>query len=284
MQSLIDAFWAAPIWALWIFIAVVGLCVGSFINVVAYRLPLMLMREWREESASILNIELANNASTNQKLSLCSPASHCRHCHTEIKWYHNIPLFGWLYLRGKCHSCKERISIQYPIVEVATAGLSVLVAEKLGIGYVTIFGLAFLWICITLFVIDLKEQILPDRLVIPLIGIGLVCNMIGYFVPLEMAVSGMLIGFTSLWLINAAFKLVKKVDGMGFGDFKLFAAFGAWFGSFNLIDIILYASLSGAVVGIAYYLIHKKSLPFAFGPHLIFGAMMVFLVPFSFYQ
>lgn len=246
-------------------IALLGLCVGSFLNVVIYRMPKIMEQEWRYECAILLN----NTVPAEQPVfSLSKPASACPHCQQQIRWYENIPLLSWLMLKGKCSGCHGRISIRYPVVELLSMLASIAVVLVFGPSLKMLAALALTWTLIALTGIDFDTQLLPDSLTLPLAGLGLLVNSQGLFVSPTQSIWGYVLGFMSLWLVYIVFKLVTGKEGMGYGDFKLLAALGAWLGPLMLPLIILLSSLVGAIIGIILLKIRKENQPFAFGPYL----------------
>ncbi|TXJ09304.1 MAG: prepilin peptidase [Acinetobacter sp.] len=256
-------------------VALLSLCVGSFLNVVIYRLPKIMQQEWQQECHFYLHPE--QPLPEQSKYTLSTPASTCPQCQHKIRWYENIPLVSWLVLRAKCSQCQNPISIRYPLVELGTMLCSLLVAYTFGATLETAFGLVFTWMLIALTGIDFDTQLLPDRLTYPLIGLGLAINSYGLFISPTQAIWGCLIGFLSLWSVYIVFKLVTGKEGMGYGDFKLLAALGAWMGVMQLPLIILLSSLVGAIIGIILLKITKENKPFAFGPYLAIAGWIAFL-------
>lgn len=266
---------------------VLGLLVGSFLNVVVYRLPIMLQRDWRQQCCEFL--ELGDKAppaedpaaSQWEKFNLAVPHSHCLHCNSPIKAWQNIPVISYLMLGGKCANCKQGISLRYPGVEFTNGVLSGLVAATFGFGWLTLALLLLTWGLVTLTLIDFDHQLLPDDITIPLLWLGLVVNALelGMGVTLLDAVLGAIIGYLSLWSFYWAFKLLTGKEGMGYGDFKLLAALGAWMGWQSLLPIIILSSLVGAVVGVLMILLmgRDKSVPMPFGPYLA-GAGFIMLI------
>lgn len=251
-----------------------GACIGSFLNVVVHRLPIMLERAWQAEARAILDLpELAPQAPLN----LATPRSRCPHCGHMIAAAENIPLLSWLALRGKCSSCKKPISARYPIVEVVTALLSLLILMVFGPTAKTVVVLPFFWTLMAITLIDFDTQLIPDILSLPLLWAGLLVNLFGILVPLPDAVLGAVFGYLSLWTVFQLYKLSTGKEGMGFGDFKLLAALGAWMGWHMLPLIILLSSVVGAVVGVGYLAIRKQNLPFAFGPYLAMAGFIALL-------
>lgn len=279
MEMLIQTFNDVPLF-FYIFVIYISLCVGSFLNVVIYRLPLMLQREWEIEAQQILHPDQLLPA--KEKLSLLFPKSHCPNCKTSIKWYYNIPVFGWLFLKGKCSECKTKISIRYPFVELLTGVLGFLVALKFGVTIYALYALTFTYVLIALFFIDLDHQILPDRLVFPLIAMGLIINAENVFVSPSHAIYGAAVGFLSLWLIYIAFKAITGKEGMGYGDFKLMCALGAWFGPLFMHHAFMIAAVSGLVFVLGTTVIAKikkqdqaPPLAVAFGPHIAIAGWLI---------
>jgi leader peptidase (prepilin peptidase)/N-methyltransferase len=250
----------------------VGLCVGSFLNVVIYRLPIMMERDWRAQSAELL--EVANPDSTHdgeiETFNLNTPNSRCPGCNTPIRAWQNIPVVSYLMLGGQCAKCKTSISIRYPLVELLTAILSVLIAWHFGFSLQTLFALFLTWALIALTLIDFDHQLLPDIITLPLLWLGLFASLFNVFTDSQNSIIGAIAGYLSLWSVYMAFKLVTGKEGMGFGDFKLLAVFGAWFGWKLLPVIILMSSVIGAVVGISLIVCFKRGreVPIPFGPYL----------------
>lgn len=248
-------------------IAIYGLVIGSFLNVVIYRLPVMLDRQWQENARLTLDLETDQNS---ESISLTTPRSRCPHCSHPITAWENIPVISYLMLRGKCSACNASISIRYPLVELLTAVLSASIAWSFGVTATALAGLVFIWALIPLALIDYDHQILPDAITLPFLWLGLLVNSFGIFTDLHSAVIGALAGYLSLWLVYQAFKLVTKKEGMGFGDFKLFAMLGAWLGWQLLPLAILLAAFSGAIIGGIYLSLskHGRDHPIPFGPFL----------------
>lgn len=248
-------------------VALFGLAVGSFLNVVIHRLPIMLDRRWREQCDALT---AATTAAVPDRYDLVVPRSRCPHCGHRITALENIPVASWLWLGGKCRACAKPISARYPLVEVATALLSAAVAWRFGFTPTMVGALLLTWSLIALSVIDYDHQLLPDDVTLPLLWGGLVFNLFGLYTSLAAAVVGAIAGYVSLWLIYQLFKLITGREGMGYGDFKLFAAFGAWLGWHALPLIILFSSFLGAIVGIGIIVFRgrDRSLPIPFGPFL----------------
>ena len=249
--------------------ALLGLVIGSFLNVVIHRLPIMLERLWQRQCEE-LGRQPATETSNGGAFNLVYPGSRCQHCRHAIRALENIPVLSFLWLRGKCAACGKAISWRYPAVELLTGILSLAVAWRLGIAPAALAALFLTWALIALAFIDYDRQILPDDITLPLLWAGLLLNVFGVFVPLSSAVIGAAAGYGSLWLVYQAFRLATGKEGMGFGDFKLFAALGAWLGWQQLPLIILLSSLLGAVVGIVFiaFFGRDRRLPIPFGPFL----------------
>lgn len=245
-----------------------GLLIGSFINVVIYRLPIILEAGWKRECQSLLEGKEAEPAA--EKYNLVVPRSTCPHCGHKITAWQNIPVISFLVLRGRCISCKTPISWRYPIIELSTALLGVVVAWHFGFSWQTLAALGLVWTLLALSFIDIDKQILPDNITLPLLWTGLFVNLFSVFTSLQSAVIGALAGYLFLWLVFQGYKLLTGKDGMGYGDFKLFAALGAWLGYQQLPLIILAASVVGAVVGIVLMLAfgRDRQIPIPFGPYL----------------
>ncbi len=253
------------------FLFTIGICslaVGSFLNVVIYRLPVMLEREWKQQCHELAGTEQIESETT--RFNLVLPGSHCQHCGHEITFFENIPIISYMFLRGKCSECGEKISIRYPIVELTTALLSIVVAWHFGFGWQTVGGLLLTWALIALSMIDYDHKLLPDNIVIPFLWLGLLMNLNGIFADLPSAMIGATAGYLSLWSIFWLFKLITGKEGMGYGDFKLLALFGAWLGWQYLLQIVLLSSLVGAIVGVSLVIIlgRDRTIPIPFGPYL----------------
>jgi len=245
-----------------------GLIVGSFLNVVAHRLPLMLEREWQDECARLAGRE----PDAAGRLSLVAPRSRCPHCGAAIRWHDNVPVLSWLVLRGRCRDCSGEISPRYPLVELAAGLLAVCCALRFGPGLPLLAALTISWTLLALALIDLDAQLLPDDLTLPLMWLGLGASLWHVTVGPREAIVGAAIGYLSLWVVYHAFKAVTGKEGFGYGDFKLLAACGAWFGATAILPIVLIASLTGAVVHGGAVLAGRG----AFGDRIAFG---VYLCP-----
>ena len=253
-----------------------GLAVGSFLNVVIYRLPKILFQGWRAECRELLELDTLE---TEQKLTLSSPSSSCPSCGHKIKPWENIPVLSYLLLRGKCSACEANISLRYPLVELATGLLSVLVIAVLGFTPAGLTSLILLYVLIAASMIDIDHQILPDQLTLPMVWAGLLFNLYGVYTDLVSAVIGAMAGYLSLWSVYWLFKLLTGKEGMGYGDFKLLAVFGAWLGWQFLPQIILVSAIVGAIIGISMILIQgrDKNIPIPFGPYLAIAGFVALL-------
>jgi leader peptidase (prepilin peptidase)/N-methyltransferase len=299
MMSALELLAASPA----VFIAVcllLGLVVGSFLNVVIYRLPLMLEREWREQCAEISStpapdpaagsamaaVSAAAPAGPPERFNLVVPRSACPACRAPITALQNIPILSWVILRGRCASCGAPISARYPLVEALTGALSALVAWKFGFGWPALAAMLLTWFLIALTFIDIDHQLLPDSLTLPLLWLGLLLSLWGSqagaaAVPVDTHSSliGAIAGYVSLWSVYHLFRLLTGKEGMGYGDFKLFAALGAWLGWQMLLPTILIAALVGAVVGLGLIALRRqdRSAPIPFGPFLAGAGWLVLM-------
>jgi leader peptidase (prepilin peptidase) / N-methyltransferase len=263
----------------WIaFAGVLGLVIGSFLNVVILRLPERMAAEWCREARDIL--ELAADEAPLPP-GIVRESSHCPHCKHPLAIRDNIPLFGWLLLRGRCRYCAAPISIQYPLVELLTGVLSALVVWKFGPSWPALAGLILTWVLIALAGIDFRTQLLPDQLTLPLLWLGLLLALLPtMFVTPGASIIGAAVGYLSLWSVYWLFKLLTGKEGMGHGDFKLLAALGAWMGPVALLPIILLSSLIGALIGGSLILLrrHGRDIPMPFGPFIAAAGWMWFFM------
>lgn len=275
-MELIRAFQSNSLF-FYIIIAFLGLIIGSFLNVVILRVPIMLLRDWRRDCREFLRekfpADLGSDAETSPdtaKYNLVTPGSTCPHCGHKISAIENIPVLSYLALKGRCKACKTRISPRYPIIEIVSAVIAVTVAWKFGVTYQFVFAVLLSWALICLTMIDYDYQYLPDQLTLPFLWVGLILNLQGQFTDLHSAVIGAVVGYLSLWIVYQLFKLVTGKEGMGFGDFKLLALFGAWLGWQLLPAVILISTVIGSIVGILLivFRLHEKGKPIPFGPYL----------------
>jgi len=252
----------------YIVVGMTSLLIGSFLNVVIYRLPIMMEREWRAECNRFLNIE--NESMNAEAFNLMVPRSKCPKCDHKISAFENIPLLSFLILGGKCRGCKSAISIRYPIIELTTCILSVIAAMHFGPGVQSLFAVVMTWTLIVLTMIDFDHQLLPDSITLPFLWLGIICNMFGLYTDIHSSLIGAIAGYMILWSVYMAFKLVTGKEGMGFGDFKLLAMLGAWLGWQVLPLIIILSSVLGSLVGIGLIVFsgHQKNKPIPFGPYL----------------
>ena len=253
---------------------IIGLMAGSFLNVVIHRLPKMLAREWQQQCAELNGKEVESAPRYN----LLVPRSACPHCGHPISALENIPVISYLILRGKCKGCGAAISLRYPVVEGVSALLSACVAWHFGFGLAAVAALLLVWALLVLTCIDFDTQLLPDDITLPLLWLGLLFNLNGTFVNVDLhsAVMGAVVGYLALWSIYWLFKLITGKEGMGYGDFKLLAAIGAWLGWQMLPLVIMLSSLVGAVVGITLIVAtrHGRNVPIPFGPYLAGGGLI----------
>lgn len=255
-----------------IFAAFFGLLVGSFLNTVIHRLPRMLEHEWRAQCA-----ELDGRTPPRiERYDLIAPRSHCPACRTPIRLLHLVPLIGWLLLRGRCAACGTRIPLRYPLIELLTAALFCAAALRFGVTSEFVAAIIVSGFLLTLAFIDLDTHYLPDQLTLPMLWLGLAASLTG---DVAQAVLGAIIGYLILWIVYHAFKLLTGKEGMGYGDFKLLAALGAWLGPAALLPIVLASSIAGAVIGLTLIFLMGRSReqPFAFGPYLAAAGWVVMI-------
>ena len=255
---------------------VLGLLVGSFLNVVIYRLPVMMKTTWRKDCKEFLELEADK---VTEPFNLMIPHSHCPNCDTPIESYQNVPVISYLLLRGKCANCHIKISCRYPIIEALTGFLSATVAWQFGYGYPAFFGLILTWVLITLSMIDIDEFLLPDSIVLPTLWLGLALSLFSIYTDSQASLIGAIAGYLSLWLVFQSFKLLTGKEGMGYGDFKLLALFGAWLGWQYLPAIILLSSFVGAIIGSLLILVRKQTFdnPIPFGPYIAIAGWVCLL-------
>ncbi len=282
MQSIIEVM-QSQLWFYLTTVGLVSLCVGSFLNVVIYRLPLMMQREWQSECRLLLEDELNTNQAkpknTSEHFNLVKPNSTCPKCKTAIKPWQNIPIISWLILKGKCASCSNPISIRYPAIEAITALLSLVVAYTFGATEQALLYIVITWALVALTFIDIDHMLLPDQLTLPLVWLALIAAVAGITITPSDAIMGAAFGYLSLWSVFWLFKLLTGKEGMGYGDFKLLALFGALLGWQSLLTIILLSSVVGAIIGIALLSIQgkDKATPIPFGPYLAIAGWITLL-------
>ncbi|MCV3277279.1 prepilin peptidase [Aeromonas hydrophila] len=276
MLLITDVFHSLP-WLYFSLVFLFSLMIGSFLNVVIHRLPIMLEREWQAEYLGYFNPE--TQPQQEECYNLMVPRSACPHCGHAITAMENIPLLSWLWLKGRCRECQAPISARYPLVELLTALLSLVVAATYPPGWGLLAALLLTWVLVALTFIDLDKMLLPDQLTLPLLWGGLLFNLTGGFVPLADAVIGAMAGYLVLWSLYWAFKLLTGKEGMGYGDFKLLAALGAWLGWQALPIVLLLSSLVGAFIGIGLILLrnHHQNKPIPFGPYLAIAGWIALL-------
>lgn len=276
------------------FVFIFSLAVGSFLNVVIYRLPVMLKKEWKTDCLSFLSEEREDSEESGLEdlenkylkpedktpFNLSLPRSRCPSCGHKITALENIPVMSWLFLRGKCSNCGTTISIRYPVIELITALLSVFVAYTFGVQWFTLAAIVLTWALIALTMIDFDTQLLPDNITLPFLWLGILLSLTGISpINLEDSVIGAMAGYLVLWTVYQLFKLVTGKEGMGFGDFKLLALLGAWLGWQALPMVLLLSALVGSIVGISLILIQgrDKNIPIPFGPYLASAGFIVLI-------
>ncbi len=279
-------------------IALLGAMIGSFLNVVIYRIPVILKQQWgsecqhflQEQGATVENVKSIDNtcsASTlkqrlffNPCFNIAYPGSHCPQCQHKITLWENIPILSWLFLKGQCSQCHTSIPLRYPFVELLTALLSAIIAWKFGVTWLTLAGLIFTWILISLSFIDMDHKYLPDVMVYPLLWLGLFLSLFHSFTSPQEAIIGALAGYLSLWSVYWLFKLIRGKEGMGYGDFKLLAALGTWMGWQALPQIILFSALTGAIIGVTLIVLKKNNADtqIPFGPYLALAGWLAFIL------
>ncbi|MGJ8692448.1 MAG: prepilin peptidase [Thalassotalea sp.] len=279
MTNMTQVFEASPV-VFYLTVLLVSLAIGSFLNVVIFRFPKMLEQGWYEECREFLDDEVKDiPAKEFSPLTLSIPASTCPNCQHKIRFYENIPLLSWLVLRGKCSSCSNKISARYPLVELTTGLLSLVVAYHFGVSSETFWVLILTWGLIALTMIDFDHMLLPDQIALPLMWLGLLINLGEVFTTSQGAIIGAVAGYMSLFSIFWLFKLITGKEGMGHGDFKLVALFGAWFGWQLLPLLILMASAVGAIIGISLMVFkgHQREQAIPFGPYLAIAGWICLL-------
>ena len=275
MSPIIDLLQAQPLFYLTA-IFMLGLVVGSFLNVVILRLPVMLQRDWKAQCAELLGLAAEQGAET---FNLVMPRSHCPRCRHGITAWENIPLLSYLLLGGRCSQCRAAISPRYPLIELAAALMAVMAAVRFGVSPEALFAMALGWALLALAVIDLEHQLLPDDITLPFLWLGIALNFFNVFTDLHASVLGAILGYGALWSVYIVYKLVTGKTGMGHGDFKLLALLGAWLGWQLLPLIIISASILGAIIGIGMIIFraHDKDIPIPFGPYLAISGWLAML-------
>ena len=278
-SNFLTIIYSQSIWLYFLLIAIFSLLVGSFLNVVIHRLPKMMENNWKTEFYDYFELENPDTNKSNKPYNLLIPRSACPHCGHQITAFENIPIISWLLLKGRCRSCKSSISFRYPLVEFITAVSSLFIALHFEPSLL-LFGYLFLnWALIALLFIDLDKMLLPDQITIPLIWLGLIINLNSEAISVTDAFYGAIFGYMTLWSLYWIFKLITGKEGMGYGDFKLLAALGAWLGWQQLPLILILSSFVGAIFGIAMIFLDKdkKSKPIPFGPYLAIAGWIALL-------
>ena len=276
-MSLIQSFEQSAIF-FYLSVAILGLIVGSFLNVVVYRLPIMLQRSWRNDCLNFLEQE-NSTTETTETFNLSTPRSRCPSCQHPISAVENIPILSYLFLKGRCRNCLSPISIRYPIVEFVTSLLSIMIAVQFGVTFQTGVALVFTWLLICLTLIDFDTQLLPDSITLPLLWFALFISLFNIFVDPTAAIIGALAGYLSLWSVFWLFKLATGKEGMGYGDFKLLAAIGALLGWQMLPLVVMLSAFVGAVIGLTMMVCkgYDKNSPIPYGPYLSVAAFIALL-------
>jgi len=276
-MSVIQLFQTEPVFFV-ITMALLGMCVGSFLNVVIYRLPKMMQQDWHEQCCELLEIK-NEDGKEQQHINLIFPGSSCPACQHKITALENIPVLSYLYLKGRCRSCNVKISPQYPLIEILTGLTTAYITWHFGFSLQTLFAVLLTWALICLSVIDLEHSLLPDDITLPFMWLGLACNIFGVFTDITSSLIGAMLGYSILWLIFMGFKVITGKEGMGYGDFKLLALLGAWLGWQSLPLIILLSSIAASLIGIIMILFRgrDKSVAFPYGPYLAIAGWITLL-------
>jgi len=272
----IDLLQSNPV-LLYVSIAVLGLIIGSFLNVVIVRLPLMMEREWRQQCRELLEIEAVED--DGKELNLVRPRSHCPHCGGSVGALQNIPVFSYLWLKGRCAHCGAAIGLRYPVIEILSALAALAAASHYGLTWELAGALALGWSFLAMSAIDIEHHLLPDGIVLPLLWLGLLLNSFGVYTDIHSALYGAALGYGVLWLVFQLFRLATGKEGMGYGDFKLLACIGAWLGWQSLPLVILLSAVCGAAVGIAMIAFkgQDRGQPIPFGPFLCAAGFIALL-------
>lgn len=278
VSNLIELFQLYPAFYLGT-IFIVGLLVGSFLNVVIFRLPKMMENDWNQQCCELLDIDDPQYKKEKVNFNLITPRSRCPACNHQIKAIENIPVISYLFLKGKCSNCQNKISIRYPLVEFVSAIAVTIVAFYFGVSLQTFFAICLTWALITLSMIDFDHQLLPDDITLPFLWLGIIINLFNVFTDIESSILGAIFGYGILWIVYITFKLITGKEGMGHGDFKLLAMLGAWFGWQSLPLIIILSSVVGATVGISLMIFksHNRTSAIPFGPYLAIAAWISML-------
>jgi leader peptidase (prepilin peptidase)/N-methyltransferase len=275
-MSVIQLLQAQPVFFV-IAMALLGLIIGSFLNVVIYRLPIMMQQDWQKQCCELLDIK--NENGEEQQVNLIFPGSSCPACQHKITALENIPVISYLFLKGRCKSCNAKISPQYPLIEILTGLTTACITWHFGFSLQTLFAVLLTWALICLSVIDLEHSLLPDDITLPFMWLGLACNIFGIFTDITSSLIGAMLGYSILWLIFMSFKVITGKEGMGYGDFKLLALLGAWLGWQSLPLIILLSSITASIIGIAMIIFKgkDKAAAFPFGPYLAIAGWITLL-------
>jgi len=275
-MSVIQLLQAQPVFFV-IAMALLGLIIGSFLNVVIYRLPIMMQQDWQKQCCELLDIK--NENGEEQQVNLIFPGSSCPACQHKITALENIPVISYLFLKGRCKSCNAKISPQYPLIEILTGLTTAYITWHFGFSLQTLFAVLLTWALICLSVIDLEHSLLPDDITLPFMWLGLACNIFGIFTDITSSLIGAMLGYSILWLIFMSFKVITGKEGMGYGDFKLLALLGAWLGWQSLPLIILLSSITASIIGIAMIIFKgkDKAAAFPFGPYLAIAGWITLL-------
>lgn len=275
-MSVIQLFQTEPVFFV-ITMALLGMCVGSFLNVVIYRLPKMMQQDWQKQCCELLDIK--NENGEEQQVNLIFPGSSCPACQHKITALENIPVISYLFLKGRCKSCNVIISPQYPLIEILTGLTTAYITWHFGFSLQTLFAVLLTWALICLSVIDLEHSLLPDDITLPFMWLGLACNIFGVFTDITSSLIGAMLGYSILWFIFMSFKVITGKEGMGYGDFKLLALLGAWLGWQSLPLIILLSSITASIIGIAMIIFKgkDKAAAFPFGPYLAIAGWITLL-------
>ena len=267
MSDLIEIFQLYPAFYLGV-IFILGLLVGSFLNVVILRLPVMMESDWQQQCCELLNIDDSRYKKNN--FNLITPRSRCPSCDHHISAIENIPVISYIFLRGKCKKCGTKISLRYPLVELTSAITVTIVAFYFGVSLQALFAIFLTWALIALSMIDFDHQLLPDDITLPFLWFGIIINLFGIFTDIESSILGAIFGYGILWIVYITFKMITGKEGMGHGDFKLLAVLGAWFGWQSLPLIIILSSLVGAIIGVSLMIFksHDRNTAIPFGPYL----------------
>lgn len=270
MNYIVEAFTLAP-WLYYVTVFLVSICIGSFLNVVIYRVPKMMENEWKAECSLLLSDKLKTPYEASTKtFNLITPSSTCPHCNTQIKPWFNLPVFGWLFLRGKAACCGNKISVRYPSIELLTGLAGLVIAYYYGVAEQAALYLILTYALISLIFIDIDHMLLPDQITLPLLWMVLIASVMGLTIEPSQAIIGAAAGYLVFWSVYWVFKLLTGKEGMGYGDFKLMAVFGALLGWQYLPMIVLMSSLVGAVIGVTLLSIQgkDKATPIPFGPYI----------------